>query len=396
MSSRPLTTRTPAPVRQLPSLTALRGLAALWVVLFHYSVLDFPRLDITAHSHLIGKGYLAVDLFFMLSGLVMTHVYYRAFCESIARHYWSFIAARIARLYPLHLVVLLVFVMTALAIALFAYGATGTFAGIPLLGARSLSAFAANLFMLQGLNAAELSWNFPAWSISVEFMAYVAFPFALPFVWRAGPWLRLVLFSCVVAALLLFTALAGGDFNQWTGPITLLRCLPEFILGALLYRTYHDGVFASFFQRDAVGYGALAAAVLSLHFGAPDIISVALFPVLILAALGNAGTVAQAINTAPLLWLGEISYSLYLIHGLVDYVVTQVLDGLGVHERAHLSVGVSLALLTVMLAVALIAAGISYRTIEITWRGRLRALLSFEAAAKPQSAAARTPSPAPV
>lgn len=388
MSSRPLTTRTPAPVRQLPSLTALRGLAALWVVLFHYSVLDFPRLDITIHSHLIGKGYLAVDLFFMLSGLVMTHVYYRAFCESVPRHYWSFLAARIARLYPLHLVMLLLFVATALATALFAYAATGTFAGLPLHGARSLSAFTANLFMLQGLNAAELSWNFPSWSISVEFMAYVAFPFALPFVWRAGPRLRLVLFSCVVAALLLFAALAGGNFNQWTGPIALMRCLPEFILGTLLYRAYHDGVFASFFQRDAIGYGALAVAVLSLHFGAPDIVSVALFPVLILAALGNAGTVAQAINTAPLLWLGEISYSLYLIHGLVDYIVTQVLDGLGVHERADLSVGVSLALLTVMLAIALIAAGISYRTIEIAWRGRLRALLSFEAPAKPRPAAA--------
>ena len=61
---------------------------------------------------LIGKGYLAVDMFFMLSGFVMTHVYYRAFSERIVLHYRGFLVARIARLYPLHIFMLL-FVVTA-------------------------------------------------------------------------------------------------------------------------------------------------------------------------------------------------------------------------------------------------------------------------------------------
>ena len=61
-----------APKGQLPSLTPLRGSRFSGSVLYHYSVQDFPNLDATHYTHLIGKGYLAVDMFFMLSGFVMT------------------------------------------------------------------------------------------------------------------------------------------------------------------------------------------------------------------------------------------------------------------------------------------------------------------------------------
>ncbi len=185
MYARSTTSRPQPAVSQLPSLTSLRGLAALWVVLFHYTALYLPRLDITGHSSLIGKGYLAVDLFFMLSGFVMTHVYYRAFCQSVKDNYRSFMVARIARLYPLHLVVLLLFIATALLLQLSAYASGGTAEGIPLTGTRSLAAAVANLFM-QGLSAEHLSWNFPSWSISVEFLAYLAFRVTLLTLVTAG------------------------------------------------------------------------------------------------------------------------------------------------------------------------------------------------------------------
>jgi peptidoglycan/LPS O-acetylase OafA/YrhL len=389
MYSRSTTNRPQSAVSQLPSLTALRGLAALWVVLFHYTALYFPRLDMTGHSSLIGKGYLAVDLFFMLSGFVMTHVYYRAFCESVKENYRSFLVARIARLYPLHVVVLLLFVATALLVQLLAYASTGTAQGIPLIGTRSLAAAIANLFMLQGLSAEHLSWNYPSWSISVEFMAYLAFPLILPLVWRASGRAKLVVLAAVCAALSLFAYLSGGDFNQWGGPLVLLRCLPEFLLGTLIYSAYRARLWTHWFAADAVGLVALAVAILCLHLRAPDLLIVALFPVLALAAVGNTGNVARAINVAPLVWLGEISYSLYLIHGFVQYAATATLDHFGVHERAELSIGVSLALLVVMLAVCFAGAHLSYRGIEIGWRKHLRALLAADGAAKPKPANAR-------
>ena len=128
--------------RQLPSLTPLRGVAALWVVLYHYcgTAQFFPNLDITPHSYLISKGYLAVDMFFVLSGFVMAHVYRRAFSEGVGEHYRGFLMARIARLYPLHVFILSLFVVTAAASQFMIGLATGSFESIPLTGPRSLAA----------------------------------------------------------------------------------------------------------------------------------------------------------------------------------------------------------------------------------------------------------------
>jgi peptidoglycan/LPS O-acetylase OafA/YrhL len=172
------------------------------VVLYHYcgtaqfllrdrSV--FPNLDITPHRYFVSKGYLAVDMFFVLSGFVMAHVYRRAFSEGATEHYRSFLMARIARLYPLHIFILLLFVATAAVSQFMAGLATGSFESIPLTGPRSLGAIIANIFMLQGLSAGQLSWNYPTWSISVEFMAYLAFPFALPAIARAPRSIKVVM-----------------------------------------------------------------------------------------------------------------------------------------------------------------------------------------------------------
>jgi len=69
--------------------------------------------------------------------------------------------------------------------------------------------------------------------------------------------------------------------------------------------------------------------------------SVALFAVLILATLDNSGRSALILNFAPFFWLGDISYSLYLIHGFVQFLTTRLLEAIGVYDRAHLTAGVS-------------------------------------------------------
>jgi peptidoglycan/LPS O-acetylase OafA/YrhL len=125
---------------QLPSLTPLRGVAALWVVLYHYcgTAQFLPNLDITPHSYLISKGYLAVDMFFILSGFVMAHVYRRTFSESVSKHYRGFLVARIARLYPLHVFILALFILAATASQFMTGLATGSFESIPLTGSAIL------------------------------------------------------------------------------------------------------------------------------------------------------------------------------------------------------------------------------------------------------------------
>jgi Acyltransferase family len=127
----------------LASLTPLRGVAALWVVLFHYCW-HFPAVHADRYTGAVYKGYLAVDLFFMLSGFVISHVYHGAFARRITvRRYRDFLKARVARIYPLHLTVLSLFVVTALGERAMAFASGRSFGPIPLVGERSLGGFLA-------------------------------------------------------------------------------------------------------------------------------------------------------------------------------------------------------------------------------------------------------------
>jgi peptidoglycan/LPS O-acetylase OafA/YrhL len=360
----------------LQSLTPLRGIAAIWVICFHYAVVYFAfRLE--QLSAIFNKGYLAVDMFFILSGFVLSHVYWRSFASDQsfnAGSYWRFIGARIARLYPLHLFYLFQFLVAALAFGLYQYISAGKFSPIPIRGARSLTALVANLAMVQGLKASELSWNFPAWSISVEFLAYFLFPFTLSLITQ-GDRRKWLLVGVAVSALCLFAYLSGGDFNQWNGPITLLRCLPEFIFGTLLYAGFRESLWPDWFKWDYALITIGGGVIVFLHFGIPDLLVVAGFPVLILSAVMNAGRVAPLLNSAPLVWLGNISYSLYLAHGFVQFLTTKLLVSSGFQDVTTLSSASAACLLITMLGATLAMATVTYRQVEIVGRSRLRQLL---------------------
>ena len=374
--------------RELPSLTPLRGIAAIWVICFHYLVVYFAFRP-EQFSWVFNKGYLAVDMFFMLSGFVLSHVYWRAFAFDAAGQagkYWSFMGARIARLYPLHLFNLCQFVAAALAFSFYQYGYADKFTSIPVEGARSLTALAANVAMLQGLKASALAWNYPAWSISVEFFAYFLFPLGLPVVARADARTRSLMAGGAASALCLFAYLAGGDFNQWDGPITLLRCLPEFALGALSYAGFRASLWPEWFRKDGAVAAVAAGLLVLLHFGAPDILIVPVFPAVILTAVMNAGRVAPVLNAGLLVWLGEISYSLYLAHGFVQFLTTKLLAGAGVPDPAGLSSMGAAWMLLAMLGATLLMAAFTHRQVEIVGRARLRRLLAAWGERSPQPA----------
>jgi peptidoglycan/LPS O-acetylase OafA/YrhL len=364
--------RSSGPTEQLASLTPLRGIAALWVVIFHFCWY-FPAVHPERYTGAVYKGYLAVDLFFVLSGFVITHVYKEGFAGRVTgRRYRDFLKARVARIYPLHITVLLLFVATATAERAASYALRGSFEPIPLLGERSIGGFIANIVMLQGLWARELSWNDPSWSISLEFLAYLLFPLLFPVLWRAGPAAKAGLGAMPLVALGLLAYRTGGYFNQWNGTYAILRCLPEFLAGMLLYSGYQNGIFASVLASDA----ALGAVVLLLaallHLGAPDLAIIPLFPLLILAAVRNTGRLAPLLNSPPLVWLGDISYSLYLLHWFLLFVTTEIARRLPGLDFANLPLAPSLALIAVLIAASLTLATLSFRFIEVTGRRWLR------------------------
>src|SRR2546423_8216468 len=151
---------------QVRSLTALRGLAAWWVVLYHFDTYLLPYLPTWAF-YFVSKGYLAVDLFFCLSGFVIYFNYGNLNVLS-AREVRVFYLKRFAKIYPLHLFTIGLYVLL-LGMLLLAHRGIppGRFSGESLL---------MNVLLVQDWAPADMTWNVPSWSISAEFAAYLLFP----------------------------------------------------------------------------------------------------------------------------------------------------------------------------------------------------------------------------
>jgi peptidoglycan/LPS O-acetylase OafA/YrhL len=85
----------------IPALTGIRGIGAVWVMPYHLFPGNWP---------IIGRGYRGVDLFFILSGFILTYVHWKDFDGGYSlSKYRRFLLLRLARIYPLHIIVLIAF-----------------------------------------------------------------------------------------------------------------------------------------------------------------------------------------------------------------------------------------------------------------------------------------------
>ncbi|HEY5822737.1 MAG TPA: acyltransferase family protein, partial [Cyclobacteriaceae bacterium] len=92
----------------LTTLTPLRGIAAILVVVFHSNLMLGAFIP-TGYTHLIDDGWLWVDFFFVLSGFILAYVYTKDFSQSVKRSaYWKYMGSRFARVYPLHFFTLII------------------------------------------------------------------------------------------------------------------------------------------------------------------------------------------------------------------------------------------------------------------------------------------------
>ncbi|OOV11361.1 acyltransferase [Deinococcus sp. LM3] len=158
---------------RLPALTGIRALAALWVVMYHFRddvVALFPALAVL--DPLVRAGYLGVDLFFVLSGFILCHTYFDQFHNGVSLPaYRRFLQARIARVYPVHFVTLHIVLL-----GLLAAGTLG-FEIYSING--SPAAYVAQLFMAHLWLGMGSTFNYPSWSISAEWFAYLLCPLLL-------------------------------------------------------------------------------------------------------------------------------------------------------------------------------------------------------------------------
>ena len=360
----------PAGRAELKALTSFRGFAALFVVIFHYSGDFLPNLDFAPHTAFVGKSYLWVDFFFLLSGFVISYAYGNQFAGGLRwQSIKQFAFARLARIYPLHAVVLLGFLI--LELLRLPLHAAGYVALRPFSFDMSPYLLMLNLGLLQTTAlAGTLSWNGPAWSIGAEWISYLAFPLlALPLMRFGGPRCLLP----VGLGLLGLAVISGGGQNlDLTYNLGTLRCLFEFLAGMALFRLYASLQLLPL-RRDGLAALALAAVAVTLHLGIADILVPPLMALLILALARNEGAIGRALSWPPFLRLGQISYSLYLVHMLLLQATltgSQVLLGRDIGQM--LGPVASLAALLAFLAVLIPIAAVLHRRVELPFQQALR------------------------
>jgi peptidoglycan/LPS O-acetylase OafA/YrhL len=285
--------------RHFRTLDALRGVAALAVVLYHLPV-----------GGLAPRGYLAVDLFFLMSGFVVANAY-----EARLRADWSpggFLIARLKRLWPLYAVGM-VFGAVCYQIA----ERIGPANGIHVPELPTVSVLVLNLLFLPWNAMAKwpsFPFNSPSWSLSVEMIGNLVYGVAARTV--SDETLKALSFvgACGLC-LIVYRAHSldcGVDADNAFGGF--VRFAFSFPLGVLLYRRHRDGRL----QKIAIAwpYVLLTAAVVFAGImpfgGAGDLLATLfVFPLLLVASLSHEPKAQTATFFA---WAGALSYPLYIIH----------------------------------------------------------------------------------
>lgn len=336
-------------------LTGVRGIAALWVVLYHLGDLieaTWPAWRFT--NQLIAGGYLGVDLFSLLSGFVIAHRYAEIFAAGgVANR--RFLWLRVVRTLPLHLFVMAMFVLM-----------------VPVEGDRTLGQLASDgsfwrqLLLLHGIGFEDrFAWNVPSWSLGSEWACYLVFPLLAPLIARvrhAGAALACAAITLLGTALLL-QAVGHRAFDAYLD-YGWLRVGGEFLTGCWLQRVHQSGALA----RWPLGWIALVLLGVMIlargFFGWYTLAAwyVGGFALWILALAQNRRPWRALLGNPVMHYLGEISYSLYMVHWWV------LVHG----ERFGLRALPKEAQVIALLVAVLLLSSATYHGIERTAQRRLR------------------------
>jgi len=346
------------------NLTGVRFLAAGLVVLYHYmnsSEYVAPMFI----KNIVKHGYIGVNFFYILSGYILSYNYSSiSFQQSSSRlNFWR---ARFARVYPLYL--LTFFSMSAIFIS-------------RAIGRNELADFfnlKNNLYMLFYL-IGQQNWfvyftgllHVPSWSISCEIFFYFMFPFLIGYVEKVKGKISLMFFlwgGTLATTLLLKSLPVPGDWILVV-KFTPLIHLPIFMMGMILGELQKKGAeigalwfyFAIVFVVIALGFDLIP--YILLHNGV-------LSPFFLIVMLHLTSTKNSFLNfifsNRVSVYLGEISYSVYLIHGpiwLISYKLLPV--------RGYL-------FFIIYLIITILLSGICYRFVELPMRSLINKRIRFE------------------
>lgn len=303
-------------VEYLSSLTALRGIAALLVAVFHFEM-AVARFVPAAQSMFFEKCYLMVDLFFIMSGFIMLHVYNSQFKDKIqAKSLKNFLVARFARIYPLHLFSLLLLVVLVRWL---------TDWGNPPIILEQPTDILPNIFLLHSFGFTKIyNWNIPSWSISAEWAAYLLFPIIALCINKKKAISVIILILLIVIAYysIMYLLPRKNPINpaipvphnlNTTFDYGYIRGIAGFTTGILVYLLYELRAVIKALSHDITALLIIFAIIMSMHFALNDSLTVLLFAMLVLSFTANTGKIAKFCNRKIPQFLGDISYSVYLM-----------------------------------------------------------------------------------
>ena len=308
------------PLRRLDQLVSVRGLAAWLVVLFHSIALlrvALPTLppwvfDVIAH------GYLAVDFFFVLSGFIIFINYHDKFTTDFWHNASAFYWNRFTRIYPVHFLMMLAYL--ALACSFFYFSVSKS---LPL--TYTLQSFVENLALVQAWSGTSTSWNVPSWSISAEWFVYLLFPVFAVLI-RKHVRSLIAHFSLVFVVLLMVFAISQIQLNMpgtegGTADVTalpLVRAFYEFVLGTIVGSLFIHHQHTLTKNRMAWTGMIVATGLGFAYLGIPGNITTPVICFLVVCVMSvDTSPLTQLLSKQPLVYLGEISYSTYMVHYFV-------------------------------------------------------------------------------
>ncbi len=321
---------------RLPALTGLRFVLAAYVVVYHFARMFLSSAPAPIYR-LVLNGFVGVGLFFTLSGFILAYTYLGS-AAPLDRS--QFLVARVARVYPVYLLSWLLAAPFTVADLL----RTG-----PLLPglAKAAIAGATSLSLTQSLFPwTALVWNGPGWSLSVEAMLYLSFPFVAPAVSRLsvrGQW-RLLAVAWLLALTppIIYAVLYPADFaaikvSSFSSGLSLLKFhplwrVPEFVGGIALGCLFARHRPAPHRALAVLGMLAAAATTACVAFVpvplllAHNGLYLPLFWVLIWSLAAGAGPLARLLASRVLEFLGEASYALYILQLPLFLLVARLIE----------------------------------------------------------------------
>lgn len=288
---------------EIKSLTGLRGIVALWVTFFHFFYFKTYWIQ-----SVVGKGYVAVDIFFVLSAFLLTVSYSAKFKNLNTEGVQRFYKKRINRIYPVYFFSV-VFISVFIAENL------------------SLSEFLINAGLLQCFFNPNYSLNEVYWSLSTEWICYLIFPFLLWLIlkYKINGWILIV---SGLAIRLIFPYLPDMYWDH--APVTGNRSTQylDIVFGVnSLIRTiscYFLGMGIAFLpemriRKNNLFVYAVVIVFFLLMYTGRGVFFVPLLSALIIKHLYSEkkSLIKMFLETKVVYFLGNISYSLYIIHYIV-------------------------------------------------------------------------------